>query len=127
MNWPKYRYIPSLLSLPATHPPSHPSRLFQSNRLSSLLYGSFPLAILHSVVNIRQCYNLLPLCAHKSPLCVCIFIPALQTGTSFYHFSRLHIYALIPIFVFLFLTELCITGSCYSLFSFIGQGNKWGG
>ena len=44
MNWPKYTYILSLLSLPATHPPSHPSRLLQSNRLSSLLYGSFPLA-----------------------------------------------------------------------------------
>ena len=48
----RYIYVPSLLRLPPTSHPSHPSMLSQSTRLSSLCYSanSHWLSILHTVM-----------------------------------------------------------------------------
>ena len=69
--------------------PSHPSRLSQSTKLSSLCpYSSFSLTVLHMVAYTCQCYSLnsshalLPLLCPKSVFCVCTSIPALHICSS---------------------------------------------
>ena len=86
----RYIYIPSLVNLPPTSTPSHPSRLSRSFGLSSLSHtvNSHWLSILHMVMYMSSCYPLhlshhllhLPHCVHKFALCVCISAAALQIG-----------------------------------------------
>ena len=87
----RYAYVFICLTLPLPTP-SHPSRLSQSPRLSSLSqFRKFPLSTLYMVVDILPCYCLhssqpllVPLSphAHESVLYVCISIAALQIGSS---------------------------------------------
>ena len=106
-----YMYITFVLSL-SFLPPSHPSRSSQSARLGSLCFTptSHQLAILHTLLYVCQGYLCIcptlcfPNCVHQFALCICIFIPSLQTGSSI-QFSRFYIYELIyNICFFLFLT-----------------------
>ena len=64
MEWISYRYtyicLPSWTSFSHPSPPqTHPSRSWQSTKLSSLLYSRFPLTIniLHIVVDIHQSWS----------------------------------------------------------------------
>jgi len=107
-----YVYIYPLPLRPSSHhpTPSHSSRLSQSTKLSSLCYtvNSHWLSILLMVLYMFRCYSLnfshplLPLCVHKSVLYVCISMPF------FLDSIYIHLYV---IFVFLFLTLLCVTDS----------------
>ena len=98
-----YTYIPRIHP-PPLEPPSHtpyPTPLGDIKHRADLpvLCGSLPLAILHLVVYICQCYSLttslspLAPCVLKSVLYICVFIPALSLVRQ-YHFSRFHIYVL---------------------------------
>ena len=84
-----YSYIPSFPSLPATTPPPHPLRSWQSATLSSLCHpaASHQLSALHTLVYIHQGHSLSssPLlpdhCVNKSVLYICASIPALQIAS----------------------------------------------
>ena len=80
---------------------------------------SHQLAILHTLLYVCQGYLCIcptlcfPNCVHQFVLCICIFIPSLQPGSSI-QFSRFCIYELIYNICFFFsfwLTSLSITGS----------------
>ena len=66
------------------------------------IYSRFPLlSVLHMVVYICQCYSLnlshpsFPTCVHMFILYIWVSTLALEIGPP-YHFSRVHVYALIP-------------------------------
>ena len=132
-NYTNITFVLSLCLLP----PSHPSRSSQSARLGSLFFFFFvclfvfffgslcfiatshQLAILHTLLYVCQGYLCIcptlcfPNCVHQFVLCICIFIPSLQPGSSI-QFSRFCIYELIYNICFFFsfwLTSLSITGS----------------
>ena len=90
-TWINHRYtcISSLLNLPPTFHPSHPSRLLQSPSLSSLSHiaNSHWLSILHMIVWFHATLSICPtFCflptVHKCVLYVCVSIAALETGSS---------------------------------------------
>ena len=91
-TWVSHRhtYVPSLLNLPPISHPSHPSRLSQKTRLSSLCNtANFHwLPILHMVIiHFHATLSIHPilsfsLCVLKSILYVCVSIAALQVGPS---------------------------------------------
>ena len=74
----KHTYVPSLLNLPPTSRPSHPSRLLQSPGMSSLSHraNSHWLSISHAVVYMFPCYSLRsshPLLTPPPPVSVSLF------------------------------------------------------
>ena len=102
---------PRCLEPPCPSSLSHPAVLSQSAQLSPLGYaavccwlcfthGGVYLSVLLLSVHPTRSF---PCCVHKPVLHVCISSPALKIDHQ-YHFSRFHIYALIYVFVFLFLT-----------------------
>ena len=111
-----YPYIPS--PSPSL---SHPSRWSQSTQLISLCYAaaSHQLSVLNLVVYICQCHTLTssqlnnpPSNVLKSILYVCVFILVLPQGSSQTFFFLHSIYMCWnTVFVYLFLTSLCMTDS----------------
>ena len=105
-------HVPSFLNLAPTSTPSYPSRLSQSNRLSSLCYeeNSHKLPILQMVtcvsVLLTSVHPILsfPGCAYKSAVYVCISIPPQQIGSS------------VPFFCIL---QVCINKHLFSLSDFL--------
>ena len=116
-----YPHISSLLRLPPTLP-IHPSTWTQSTNLISLCHAaaSHQLSILHLVVYICPCHSLTlsqltlpPSRVLKSILYICVFIPVLPLGSSepFFFFLDSIYMCQHMVFVFLFLTSLCMTVS----------------
>ena len=106
-----YPHIPSLLHLPPTLP--IPPLLVDTKHQAdlSVLCSCFPLAILHLVVHICQCYSLTssqltlpPPHILKSILYVCIFIPVLPLGSSEPNFLDSIYMCQHTVFIFLLLT-----------------------
>ena len=115
-----YPHISSLLCLPPILP-IPPLQVITKHRadLPVLCAASHQLSILHLVVYICPCHSLTlsqltlpPPRVLKSILYVCVFIPGLPLGSSepFFFFQIPYMCQHI-VFVFLFLTSLCMTDS----------------
>ena len=98
----RYTYVPSLLNLPPLSHLSHPSRLSQSTRLSSLCNtaNSYWLSVLHMVMftlpshSLNSSHPLLPpLCPQVYSLSASSLLPCKYVHQ--HHLSRFHIYVLI--------------------------------
>ena len=113
MNQPQ---VPSLLNLPTSHPIPFPCVVAEHWLELPPSYSKFPLAILYMAIkfpcssfNLSHCL-LHPLCSQVCSLC--LHLHRCPTNRFISTISLDPIYMLYyTIFVFLFLTSLCVTGS----------------
>ena len=111
-------YVPCLLKLSHTLP-IPPSRSLQSTLLSCLCCTAashcFTNGNVYVSVLLSQFVPLSPsLCVQKSILCVCIFIPTLQIGSSVL-FSRLYVYVCICIYICIIIQYLFFSFLLHSI------------